>query len=138
MLDLNCNAGRMALCTIFGFAFIFGLNYFVHGNLLMSMYAENPTLWRPEDAMNDFFPYMLLAQFLLASVTSYMFTQNYENDGLGEGLRFGLLLGVLLAVLWAMPFAYMPISPQLAMAWAMTGIIMGLGLGIIYSLFYRD
>ena len=138
MLDLNCNTGRLALCTIFGFAFIFGFSYIVHGDLLASLYEETPMLWRPQDAISDFFPYMLLSQFLLAAVTSYMFTQNYENDGIAEGMRFGLLLGVMLAVLWAMPFSYMPISATLAMAWAMEGILMGLGLGIIYALFYRD
>ena len=137
MLELNCNAGRLALCTVFGFAFIFGLGWLVHGHLLMDMYNLTPDLWRPQADMRGFLPFMLFVQFLLAAVTAYTFTQNYEGGGISEGLRFGLLLGVLLAVLAAMPFAYMPISASLATAWAMEGIIMGLGLGIIYALFYR-
>lgn len=138
MLELNCNAGRMALCTIVGFAFIAVLSYFVHGTLLLDMYQLTPDVWRSMADTESFLPFSLFIQFLLALVTAYTFTQNYEDGGVSEGLRFGLLLGVLLAVLWSMPYVYLPISASLATAWAMNGIIMGLGLGIIYAILYRD
>jgi hypothetical protein len=130
------NIPRLLLSSITGFVFIFALDFLIHGNLLTTTYEQTPQLWRDPDTMMSFFPYMLGTQFLIALITAFIFTRNYEGKGLGEGLRFGILLGLFMGVLMSASFAWMPISPMLAASWFGSGVATGLGLGLIFALTY--
>lgn len=139
---MNCscphtNIQRLVLTTISGFVFIFAFDYLVHANVLSGIYAETAHLWRTPVEMKSTFPFMLAMQFLLALITSVIFTRNYEAQGIAEGIRFGSLLGVLFAVMMSSSYAWLPIPELLAIYWAMAGLMQGLGLGIIYSLTYK-
>lgn len=134
--EVNCK--RFMPCVLAGFAFIFGMGFIVHHILLNDIYMQTPELWRTEEAMQETFLFMLLMQFLFVGVAASIFVRNYEDKGIGEGVRFGTLLGALLAVLYAMTYAYMPISASLAAFWALDGFVSGLGLGVIFSLIYKN
>lgn len=131
------NIPRFALSAIAGFIFIFASDFAIHGNLLMEIYEQTADLWRPKESMQDFFPFMLGAQFLIAAITAFIFTRNYEGKGIVEGARFGIMLGLLFAVMMSMSYAWSPIPATLAGAWAAAGLLQGIGLGVIYSLTYR-
>jgi hypothetical protein len=131
------NIPRFLLSVITGFIFIFALDFIVHGNLLNTLYEQTPQLWRDPEVMMGFFPYMLGTQFLIALITAFIFTRNYEGKGITEGLRFGVVLGLLMGVLMSGSFAWMPISTTLAASWFGSGALTGLGLGLIFALTYR-
>ena len=131
------NIPRFALCVIVSFAYIFGFDYFVHGNLLMGLYEQTTDLWRPQETMQEFFPMMLTYQALLAVVLGLIFTRNYEAKGIMEGVRFGILLGALIGLLNAAAYIWMPIPSDLALGWAAAGFGIALGVGVIFSLLYR-
>ena len=124
------NIPRFLLSTIIGFAFLFGTDYVIHQNLLMSLYEQTSELWRPTETMMDFFPLMLGAQFLMSAITAMIFTRNYEGKGIMEGVRFGFLLGLLFALMMSMSYIWIPIPLALAGGWALAGLFQGFGLGV--------
>lgn len=131
------NIPRFALSAVVGFIFIFVTDFIIHGTILKDIYAQTPDLWRPEEDMMTYFPYMVAGQFLIAAITAFIFTRNYEGKGFQEGVRFGIMLGLLFSVMMSISYAWMPISTLLAVYWAASGLMQGLGLGIIFSLTYR-
>lgn len=131
------NIKRFLLTLIAGFAFAFAYDWVVHGYLLTAMYEQTAHLWRPEAEMKEYCPFMLATKFFVVAITAFIFTRNYEGKGLGEGLRFGAYIGLLMGVMLASPYGWMPVSGPLAAAWFATGLIQGLGLGVIYALTYR-
>ena len=129
------NIPRFLASGLAGFVFIFVSDFIIHGQLLADTYAQTPDLWRPEDEM--IMGWMIGGQILLALITAFIFTRNFEGKGIGEGVRFGLMLGLLFAVMMSFSYAWMPISLALALSWAASGIVQGLGLGIVFSLIYK-
>lgn len=132
------NIKRYVFAALASFIFVFGFDFIWHGQLLMSTYEQTASLWRPMEDMQAHFSCMLLTQFLLASLISFLFTRHYEGQGIGEGVRFGLIIGLILGVLQAGSYAYMPISLYLAGMWFLCGLLTGLGIGIICSLIYKN
>ncbi len=128
---------RFIPCLILGFVFILGFNMFLHGQLLMSSYELTQQLWRTPEDMQAHFKFLLLTQFLIVFLTGVIYAQNHEGRGVCEGIRYGLMIGALIGVLRAAPYAWTPVSPDLAFAWFAGGLAEGLGLGMIYSLLYR-
>lgn len=142
MKDFKCpitgaNVPRLLLSIVAGFAFIFAYDFILHAKILMDEYLQTPQLWRTEEDMKAHFWWMNLNQLLIAAITAFIFTRNYEGKGIGEGLRFGAMIGALMGVIMAGSYAWMPISMNLALAWLAGGFVMGLGLGVIYSFTYR-
>lgn len=140
-MDKKCpvtgvNIPRFLISVIAGFIFVFAYDYIVHGIVLADIYAETPELWRGPE--NMIIAWMTAGQFLIVLITLFIFTRHYEDKGLAEGIRFGGMFGCLFAVTMAMPYAWMPISLLLAIYSAASGLMQGLGLGILYALTYRN
>lgn len=131
------NIPRFLLSVAVGFIFVFGLDYLVHENLLMDLYEQTASLWRPVESMEEFFPLMIARTLLLVAIPAYIYTRNHEGKGIMEGIRFGIPLGLLFALFMSASYIWMPIPLELAIGWAISGLTIGLGLGIIYSLTYK-
>lgn len=130
------NVMRFIIAAVVVFGFIFGLEWYVHGQLLMGMYEETAHVWRPEG--EALMHYMLASQMGFSFVLAYIFTRNYEGRGLPEGIRFGILFGLLIGFLELGTYAYLPISLTLVLYWVGTAIVKGVGAGILLALIYKD
>ncbi|MGB4057497.1 MAG: hypothetical protein WBK77_05390 [Alphaproteobacteria bacterium] len=128
---------RFLPAVLLGFGFIFLSGFILHGQILMSTYEQTPQLWRTPEEMGQYFPFMLLMQFLTAFFVGVLYIKNHEGKGACEGIRFGIMVGLLMGVLHMCAYAWMPISLNLALAWFADGLIKGLGLGLIFSLIYK-
>lgn len=131
------NTQRFIISVIAVFAFMFAYEYVVHGQLLMPLYNETPSLWRPMDAMMNFMPWMIVTSLALAAVITYLFTRHYEAKGYGEGARFGLYIGLILGLMQFGAYYYLPISLNMALAWFVAYVIEGVGVGLVLSAVYR-
>ena len=131
------NIPRFLAATVVGFAFVFGFDYIVHSILLMDTYTQTPELWRLQEEMQQYFPFMIGYQVLLVVLLGFIFTRNFEGKGVAEGVRFGLMMGALIGLLNAAAFIWMPISLTLALSWAGAGLGATLGIGIIFSVIYK-
>jgi hypothetical protein len=132
------NIKRYALAVVAVFTFIFLFEWVWHGILLKDMYQKTMSVWRPEADMKQFFPFMMLTQAAVALILTFVFTRHYEGKGLGEGLRFGTYMGLLLGIMSAGWYAYLPVPAILAILWGVGGLIMGLGIGAVASLVYKN
>ena len=142
MKDFKCpitgvNVPRFLLSAIAGFAFIYVFDYVLHVMILMDTYLETPQLWRTEDDMMSHGWWMYLNQGLIALVTAMMYARCCHSKGICGGLSYGLMIGALMGVIMSGSFAWMPISMNLALAWLAGGVVMGLGLGVIYAVLYK-
>lgn len=133
---MNCK--RYIVSVIVGFIFMFLYDMITHGNLLMPMYEATANLWRTEAEMEKYFPLAMAVQFITTAVLAYIFTRNYEDKGIGEGVRFGFLIGLFVAIGWFGMIVYMPIPITLAGAWFAVTFIQMIGLGVIFSLTYKN
>ncbi|MEM7651457.1 MAG: hypothetical protein AAF204_05190 [Pseudomonadota bacterium] len=131
------NLPRFLVMSVVGYAFLFGFEYLVHHILLMDLYTQTESLWRPMEAMEEFFPIMIVRNVLLVVLIGYIFTRNFEGKGIMEGIRFGLPVGVLLGLVMSSSYIWMSIPLELALGWASSGLGLGLGLGIVFSLIYK-
>ncbi len=135
---LGCNSMKSVLiCTVAGFIFFFAYNFVVHGHLLISTYALTPQLWRPEADMHSHFTLMLVMYAVLVYVAADIYGRFSRVGGTGEGVRFGLLLGLFIGCMDALPYVWMPISGTLAVYWFLAGFGQGLGLGVLFAMFYK-
>jgi len=95
-------------------------------------------LWRTKAEMNEYCVFAFTNKFLLVLLLAKIFTLNYEAKGIAEGVRFGAYIGVLMALLQFGSYAYMPLPITLALFWVVGAVISGLGLGVIFSLIYKN
>jgi hypothetical protein len=109
---------------------------FYHCYLLGDTYMSFSGLWRNEQDMQQFSPYIYLGHFILVAIAGVTFSRGYENKGLLEGFRFGLLLGLILASQTIIAFAFLPISSFLFNAWLLGSLLEGSVIGIILASAY--
>lgn len=134
-MSCACNCKRYFLTAIVVFIAVAGLDFLIHGHLLMGMYQDTARLWIPQDQANML--WITTGQLLYALIISSVFTWNYENKGLSEGIRFGLAMGALIATVKIGTQSFLPIPLMLTLSWCGAELIKGLAAGIVCALLYR-
>ncbi len=118
-----------------GFVFLFGFNWLYHGVVLSGAYEATADMWRTPAEMEELKWWSFGSQLLIVVLLASLYDKMKCCKGIQGGVCFGVLAGLLLAVLDASSYIYMPIPESLAVAWAIGGIVSGVGLGIIFSYF---
>ncbi len=151
---------KSCIISVIGvFVFLQSYEYIVHGHLLTSLYRQTPSLWRTLEEMNQLFPLVIAKNLALAMIFTCFFKKFRKgwsacksgavtdskldpattpcpiNSG---GLCFGWKLGLIFGIQMAACYIYMPISPELAVAWFFTGLVEGLGVGILLGICCRN
>ena len=132
------NVSRFIIAVVVVFVFTAAYDFFVHGVLLADTYKSLANLWRPEAEMQALMPLMFVAQLLLATVFTFIFTRNYEGSGVGEGLRYGLYAGLLLGAPQVASYVWMPVPVSLTAIWVGGMVVWGILAGIVVSLVYKE
>jgi hypothetical protein len=131
------NIKRLIVAIIVGWALIFGTDMLIHGLWLGPLYHATQALWRPEAEMHTYICWMFGAQFLIAATFVLVWAKGFAGRGAGEGVVFGLLLGIFQQT-WAMIlFVVMPLPPELAVKWFLSGLVQAVLLGIVTSFVYK-
>ena len=134
------NAKRWVLASLAVFAVVFVLDFIVHGKLLMGLYDETASVWRPMEESGGMMWMMTLGQFLFACAFTWFYTRGYESakSGLGQGIRFGFYVGVLLmassAFVW---YVVLPIPSILNLAWLGSAFVNSIAAGAVTGLIYK-
>ena len=135
-MDNTTNTSRLMLSFVTVFVTVFVLDFLVHALLLTDLYENTKSLWRPQEEYK--FGYMTLSQLGFSALFAFIFTRNFEDQGLAEGLRFGLMLGLLLATLELGKFSYMPIPFTLSLYWMSAALVKGVSCGAVLSFSYKN
>lgn len=136
--------GKLMFAAIPVFIFIFAADFLVHGIWLKPVYEQTAALWRTEAEMQQYIGFCLAYHALLALLITVLYrkcSQAYSAVSVGNekpcsikgGMCFGVAIGLLLAILDAKAYIYMPISSELAIKWFLSGMLNGIGSGLILS-----
>ena len=131
---------RCVLASVAAFVVVFVLDAIVHGKLLMGLYDQTASVWRPKPEANQKMWLMLLGQLLFAAVFTVIYSKGYEADksGLGQGLRYGLLTGLLLSICYvSVWYVVLPIPFALALGWVASAMANCLLAGAVVGVIYR-
>lgn len=92
------STGRLILAMVVVFVLSMGLGYLVHGVLLAADYATVPQIFRPVAEMQQRFPFVILANVLIAIAMVLIYARGVEKKPwFGQGLRFGFLIWLVSA-----------------------------------------
>jgi len=134
---MNWKRYGMAVVAVFVVMLVFG--YVVHGMLLAEDYRALTSIMRSEEDAMAHFPYMLLAQLLMALAVVWIYAKGVEpKPWLGQGVRFGLALWVLSGVaVYLIYFAVEPLPSSLVVKQIVYGLLEGVPVGIVAAAVYR-
>lgn len=77
----------------------FALNFVIHSILLEPDYSKLPHLLRTQQDMQNYFPYMIVANIVYSLALAWIYAQGVnDRPWLGQGIRFGLGVWLLTAV----------------------------------------
>jgi hypothetical protein len=132
------NTSRWILGNVVILVFFFVYEYILHGVLLMDLYNQISSIFRPEGYTTAFYIWMIVGTLIFSFGFGYIFIKGREGKGCAEGVRFGLLIGVaffLPVVIGA--YALHPIPAKLAIFQAVGYIIEMPIAGAIFSAVYK-
>ncbi len=156
----NCPKKQCFISVIALFVFLYAFEYVLNGHVLMGMYNETPQLWRSPEEMAQYAPWFPVRYLLLAMVITCLFKKMCKCDNVGgntaeasaevpacgtgkpccpskKAVCFGTKIGLLMGILAASCYIWMPISGMLAIAWLVSHIIEGIGIGIVLACVWK-
>lgn len=151
----KCDPKTCIITFIGVFAFLFGYDWLVHGNLLKADYEGLASLSRPKEEMEQMFVWCLAYHVALAAVLVCWFKKvracmaachtecsteaaTTSCPVKSGGLCFGLKVGLLLALAHTSVYIWMPISGALAVKWFAAYIVQGLGVGAVLGMLCKS
>lgn len=126
---------RMMKGMFFGgvaaFVFVFLFEFLVHGFLMMGMYQETMTVWRPQAESN--MAVMMLSQFLFAMAVAFFYPIIGPDKDCKKALPFGFGLGLVMAMPQIASYSYLPIPISISLAWAAASFVKAFGSSFIVA-----
>ncbi len=135
------NGKRWIGAGVAAFAVICVLDFITHGKLLMPLYQQTASVWRPPEDAHRMMWLMSVGQLLFGLTFAWIYAQGYETakSGLGQGLRYGLAIGLLTSISYVCVwFVVLPIPLALAKGWVAGNLADCLAAGMVVGLTYRE
>ena len=122
------------------FAGLFVLEFAIHEVALKGAYEATASVWRSKEQMSQMMKWMMASYLLVSVFFTWIFVKGYEKGkaGLGQGIRYGLLMGGLFASDKLVWYVVLPIPASLMLAWMAGNLVVGLSLGTIAGLLYKN
>ena len=135
------NVKRCVLAGLAAAAVVFILDMIAHGHLLMGLYQQTATVWRPKAEANQKMWLMMVGQLLFGLVFAGIYAKGYEANkpGLAQGLRYGFLIGLLISISYvSVWYVVLPIPLVLAAGWVASALVDCLCAGAAVGAMYRS
>lgn len=129
---------RYITATIASFIFIFIFGWVFHGVLLDDIYKSLPQLYRPQEAMQEYFIWLLLGQLLVAVALVAIIARGTGSKGIKEGGLYGFMFGVLSAGSQLITYAVMPFPLELVLWWMAGSLVQMTLLGMLIGDLVQD
>lgn len=135
------NLRRWAIASLAAFIAIFVIDLIAHGHLLMGLYNQTASVWRPQVDAKKMMWMMTLGQIIFAMIFAFIYTKGYEpnKSGLAQGLRYGFWMGLLTCLpyvfIW---YVVLPVPCSLALGWLVAGLADCIVAGALVGLLYRQ
>jgi len=135
------NTKRWFLASGAVFVVIAVLEFLIHGVLLLDMYRQTASVWRPEAEMQRMMWIFWVGDLVFALFFALIYAEGYERGkpGLGQGFRCGLYVGAMLSVVYSFGwYAILPIPFALAFYWFLAILVEFIAAGVAAGLVYRE
>lgn len=131
------NVKRLLLAIVVAFVITFGTDFLIHGVWLSPDYEANKALWRPENEMQSFFHWTLIAQLLCSATFVIIWAKGFAGRDLATAITFGLLMGLFQGIWAIINYVVMPLPGALATKWFLAGTAQCILLGVVTALIYK-
>jgi len=125
----------LAILAVAVFIFIYEMVF--HGVILGETYKATASLWRSEEAMEGFMPWLMAGQLLMAVMFCYLYAYAKQCSGLKGGVCYGVSVALLLTGPQLVTYAVQPIPGSLVATWIVGGVIELAIAGLIVASIYR-
>jgi hypothetical protein len=113
-------------------------NFLVHGLWLENRYQELSNIFRSEAEMAGMMHWMFFGSAVGVLIFAIIFVRGREGGGVMEGVRYGALIGTFYSVPYALDqYVVWPLPLDLALTWAVTGIIGFVIGGALFAAIYK-
>ncbi len=129
---------RFIIAAIVMIIFVQIYEFAIHAGALSGLYGSLASVWRPEEDMQSFMPWMILGQVLFAIMFCVLYTCSKCRNTVSQGVTFGLIVGVLFSSASLIFYAVLPITFNLMIMWVITGIIECVLMGLILSFLLKE
>jgi len=117
------------------FVVVFVVEYIVNNFLMMSVYQQTASLWRPPEEMK--FGVMIICWLFFSFFFTFIFSKGYEGKGIMEGVRYGFYVAMMMVVPVAyMTYATMPVPYALSLQWFIYGTVEDILAGVVLALVF--
>ena|SRR5438552_458793 len=134
------NTKRWLWASAAVFVFLFVWDFIVHGVLLVNLYQQSASVWRPQAEMQRLAWTFWIGYLVFAPFFVLIYAKGYERGkpAAGQGLRFGLYVGAMLSVMHSYNwYVILPIPYALASWWFVSTLLQYILAGLITGLIYR-
>ncbi len=134
------NIKKWASSGVAAFVVVFILDFLVHGKLLMGLYNQTASVWRPQAEAGKLMWLMTVTQVLFAFALAWFYTLGYEpaKTSLAQGIRFGLYVGIVLVAaqgfIW---YVVLPVPFILNLGWLASAFVNSIAAGTVIGVIYR-
>jgi hypothetical protein len=73
------NLKRWGIASLAAFVVIFVIDFIAHGRLLMGLYNQTASVWRPQVNAHKMMWLMTLGQICFAMIFTFIYTKGYES-----------------------------------------------------------
>src|SRR6266853_2220919 len=128
---------RFSLAFIAAYIFIFLWGWLLNGVLLKDIYAQTPTLWRPQSEMMSLFHWIIIGQALVVFAFVMIYASGFAGGGVIAGIRFGILLEIAAIGMRMGIYAVQPFLGKLLIYASIGGLIEMVIAGAIVGAIYK-
>ena len=126
---------RFGFAAIGAFIFVFLYELLVHGFLMMGLYEQTASVWRPQEESN--MAVMILSQFLFGAALAFFYPIVGPDTEGKKAIPFGIGLGLVMAVPEIGTFCYLPIPLTISLLWALSEFVKALVSTYIVAKIYN-
>jgi hypothetical protein len=128
---------RFLLTFIAAYVFIFFWGWLLNGIVLKDVYAETPTLWRPQSEMMALFHWIIMGQALIVFAFVMIYACGFAGGGIAAGIRLGILLEIAAIGMRMGFYAVQPVPGKLIVYGSISGLIEMVIVGAIVGAIYK-
>ncbi len=128
---------KIVISTIAAAVAVWAMDFVIHGMLLMPLYQQTESMWRPMAQMN--MTLNLAVTVVLSLLFVLFYDQTVSGKNLQSGLRFGAWYGALAGVSMGIgSYVYLPIPKALALGWLVGTFVEMVVVGAIVGQLSKD
>ena len=132
------NPKRLFLAIVSVFVGIWLTDFLIHGIWLKNDYAASMNLWRPEAEMQAHMGWLMLGQFLAATMFVMIWARGFAATAcLGCACVYGTCMGLFGQANTLITYAVQPLPAEIAVKWFMAGVAQGVLMGLLVFFVYK-